>query len=132
MYARSVRRGQFVGNDDAGEVNAAFVSLLASCQLHGIEPWSYLRDRFCLLSGWSRSRVLELAPAHWRQTLGRPDMQQQLDAHIYRHASLGPSPGHCDRRGSLTRIGNGSTLLPTIRDAVRRTATPIRTALRGG
>ena len=30
----------FVGNDEAGEVNAAFVSLLASCQLHGIEPWS--------------------------------------------------------------------------------------------
>ena len=40
-----------MGNDDAGEVNAAFVSLLASCQLHGIEPWSYLRDLFCLMPG---------------------------------------------------------------------------------
>ncbi|MEO8213648.1 MAG: transposase [Myxococcales bacterium] len=29
-----------VGNDDAGEVNAAFVSLLASCKLHDIEPWT--------------------------------------------------------------------------------------------
>ena len=30
-------------------VNAAFTSLLASCALHEIEPWSYLRDLFCLL-----------------------------------------------------------------------------------
>ena len=64
----------FVGNDDAGEVNAAFVSLLASCQLHGIEPWSYLRDLFCLMPSWPRSRVLELAPVHWRQTLARPEV----------------------------------------------------------
>jgi hypothetical protein len=26
----------FVGNDDAGEVNSMFVSLLASCQLHRV------------------------------------------------------------------------------------------------
>ena len=79
-----------MGNDDAGEVNAAFVSLLASCQLHGIEPWSYLRDLFCLMPSWPRSRVLELAPVHWRQTLARPEVQQRLDANIYRSASLAP------------------------------------------
>ena len=61
----------FVGNDDAGAVNAAFVSLLASCQLHGIEPWSYLRDLLCLIPSWPQSRVLELAPACWRQTVER-------------------------------------------------------------
>ena len=75
----------FVGNDDAGEVNAAFVSLLASCQLHDIEPWSYLRDLFCLMPSWPRSRVLELAPLHWR------DVQQRLEANVYRRASFGPS-----------------------------------------
>lgn len=30
----------FVGSDEAGEVNATFVPLLASCRLHGIQPWS--------------------------------------------------------------------------------------------
>jgi hypothetical protein len=25
----------------------SIASLLASCQLHGIEPWGYLRDVFC-------------------------------------------------------------------------------------
>ena len=49
----------FVGSDEAAEVNAAFVSLLASCQLHGIEPWAYLRDLFCLLPSWPVRRVLE-------------------------------------------------------------------------
>jgi transposase len=79
----------FVGNDDAGEVNAAFVSLLASCQLHAIEPWSYLRDVFCLIPGWPLRRVLELAPASWRQTAACSHTHQLLDANIYRRASLG-------------------------------------------
>lgn len=78
----------FVGSDQAADVNAAFVSLLASCQLHGIEPWSYLRDLFCLLPSWRMSRVLELAPACWRQTLEQDDTQQRLAANIYRQATL--------------------------------------------
>ena len=80
----------FVGNDDAAEVNAALVSLLASCQLHGIEPWSYLRDLFCLIPSWPRSRVLELAPVHWNQTLARPEIEHRLETNIYRRASLAP------------------------------------------
>jgi transposase len=90
-----------LGNDDAGEVNTMFVSLLASCQLHRIESWSYLRDLFCLMPSWPRSRVLELAPVHWRQTLERPDVQQRLNANIYRRATLGPSPAVSTRCGLL-------------------------------
>jgi transposase len=81
----------FVGNDDAGEVNAAFVSLLASCRLHGIEPWTYLRDLFCLIPSWPHRRVVALAPASWRQTLARQsDTQQLLDTNVYRRASIAP------------------------------------------
>ena len=79
----------FVGSDDAAEVNAAFVSLLASCQLHDIEPWAYLRDLFCLLPSWPVRRVLELAPLNWKQTLKDSDAQQRLDANIFRRATLG-------------------------------------------
>jgi transposase len=43
-------------------VNAAFVSLLASCSLHEIEPLGYMRDLLCLLPRWPHQRVLELAP----------------------------------------------------------------------
>jgi hypothetical protein len=78
----------FVGSDEAGDVNAAFVSLLASCQLHRIEPWAYLRDLLVLLPRWPASRVLELAPVNWRKTLEQDDTQQRLAADIFRRASL--------------------------------------------
>jgi transposase len=84
----------FVGSDDSAEVNATFVSLLASCQLHDLEPWSYLRDLFCLLPSWPHRRVLELAPANWKQTLQNQETQQRLDANVFRRASLGLLDSH--------------------------------------
>lgn len=65
-----------------------FVSLLASCQMHGVEPWSYLRDLFCLLPSWPASRVLELAPAYWNHTLEQADTQERLAANVFRRALL--------------------------------------------
>lgn len=82
------RNWMFIGNDDAGDVNATFVSLLASCQMHGIEPWSYLRDLLCLLPSWPRRRVLELAPARWEATLQEAETQRLLDANVFRRATL--------------------------------------------
>jgi transposase len=84
----------FVGSDDAAEVNAAFVTLLASCQLHQIEPWTYLRDLFCLLPSWPQRRVLDLAPLNWKQTLQNQDAQQRLDANVFRRATLALLEGH--------------------------------------
>lgn len=78
----------FVGTDEAGEVNAAFVSLLASCGLHGIEPWAYLRDLLCLLPDWPVSRALDLAPVRWNQTLEQEDTQKRLAANPLRTAML--------------------------------------------
>lgn len=82
----------FVGSDEAGDVNAAFVSLLASCQLHRIEPWAYLRDLLTLLPRWPAARVLELAPVSWRQTLEHEDAQRRLAADVFRRASLDLHP----------------------------------------
>ena len=84
----------FLGSDDGGEVNATFVTLLASCQLHDIEPSAYLRDIFCLLPGWNQKRVLELAPVSWEKTLEDSDTQQRLDANIFRQVSLGAMDSH--------------------------------------
>lgn len=79
----------FLGSDDGGEVNAAFVSLLASCQLHGLEPLGYLRDLLCLIPGWPVKQVLELAPVNWRATTQRAEVRAELDANVFRRASLG-------------------------------------------
>jgi len=79
----------FVGSDEGGAVNATFVSLVASCALHGVEPSAYLRDLFCLIPSWPAHRVLELAPMNWATTSVRPEVVKALDANIYRRASLG-------------------------------------------
>lgn len=84
----------FVGSDEGGDVNSTFVTLLASCQMHGLEPWAYLRDILCLLPSWPHKRVLELAPAYWNETLENTDAQQRLDANIYRQATLGELDEH--------------------------------------
>ena len=79
----------FVGSDDAGEVNATFTSLLASCQLHKIEPWSYLRDIFCLLPGWPKHELLDLSPLKWKTTSTRDDVLTALDQNQFRKVTLG-------------------------------------------
>jgi transposase len=78
----------FVGNDEGGSVNARFVSLLASCRLCGVEPWSYLRDLLCLLPRWPAHQLLELSPVEWNRTRERDDVRRALDANHFRKAVL--------------------------------------------
>ena len=63
----------FVGSDDSAEWTCTFVSLVASCQLHGLDPEAYLRDLFRLLPVWPHNRMLELAPKAWLTTRARVD-----------------------------------------------------------
>lgn len=78
----------FVGSEDGAQVNTIFVSLLASCAMHRIEPWAYLRDLFCLLPGWPITKVLDLAPANWPTTLQQSSVQDKLAANIFRAVTL--------------------------------------------
>lgn len=79
----------FVGSDDAAKVNAAFTSLLASCRMLEVEPWSYLRDLLCLLPTWPKHRMLELAPAYWPKTAATTEVQALLASDPYRALTLG-------------------------------------------
>lgn len=81
----------FVGSEDGARVNTTFVSLLASCAMHRIEPWSYLRDLFCVLPSWPIKKVLDLAPANWGTTVREPSTQATLDANIFRRATVLPT-----------------------------------------
>jgi transposase len=63
----------FVGSDESAEWTCTFVSIVASCQLHGLDPEGYLRDLFRLLPVWPQTRFLELSPKHWRATRARLD-----------------------------------------------------------
>ena len=86
------RNWLFLGSEDGALANTTFVSLLASCRLHDIEPLGYLRDLFCLLPSWPRHRVLDLAPAYWQQTLEQVETQHKLDTNVFRRVTLGLPP----------------------------------------
>jgi transposase len=83
------RNWLFLGNDDGGHTNTIFVSLLASCRIHNIEPLGYIRDLLCLLPRWPRSKLLDLAPVNWNKTAQHHQTQELLDANIFRRAALG-------------------------------------------
>jgi transposase len=82
------RNWLFCGSDDGAETNTIFVSLLASCQLHQLEPLAYMRDLLCLLPSWPRHRILDLAPAYWTKTVSAPDVQKKLAANVFRRVVL--------------------------------------------
>ncbi len=46
-------------------------SLIASCQRLGVEPFAYLRDVLDRVSTHPSSRIWELTPRGWRDTIGR-------------------------------------------------------------
>ncbi|MEZ4226702.1 MAG: transposase domain-containing protein [Polyangiaceae bacterium] len=93
----------------------AFTSLLASCRMHDVEPWSYLRDLLCLLPDWPAHRLLELSPLHWTATAQLPEVQRALHDNVYRLTLLGaPAAGGWQQPAPLsaTRFAERIPSLP--------------------
>jgi transposase len=88
------RNWLFLGSEDGGEWNCVFTSLIASARLHSIEPWAYLRDLLILLPDWPKSRVLELSPKFWKQTLKKTDARQRLAANPFYRITAVSSKTH--------------------------------------
>ena len=74
----------FFGSDDHANAAANLFSLIASCQLHGLDSEDYLADIFRVLPYWPRNRFLELAPKYWRATRARlrDDVLAQPMGHV--------------------------------------------------
>ena len=58
----------FAGNDDGGRRGAILYSLIASCQLHSIDPFHYLKDVFRRLPTQPADALAELTPKAWAET----------------------------------------------------------------
>jgi hypothetical protein len=63
----------FFGSDDHAQAAANLFSLIASCQLHGIEPEQYFAELIHVMPYWPRDRYLELSPVYWVKTRARLD-----------------------------------------------------------
>jgi transposase len=61
----------FYGSDTHAEAAAAIFSVIASCRLHKIDPFTYLEEVLRVLPYWPRARYLELAPKSWVATRAR-------------------------------------------------------------
>ena len=61
----------FIGSDDHASAAANLFSLIASCELHRLDPEVYLAELIHVLPYWPRDRYLELAPKHWAATRAR-------------------------------------------------------------
>ncbi|WP_394842284.1 transposase domain-containing protein [Pendulispora brunnea] len=66
----------FLGSDDHAQAAANLFSLIASCQLHGLDSESYLAEIIRVLPHWPRDRYIELAPQYWAVTRARLDPDQ--------------------------------------------------------
>ena len=56
----------FVGNEDAGKRLAGLYSLVASCELNGVNPIAYLADVLTRIDRHPATRIDELLPDAWR------------------------------------------------------------------
>ena len=56
----------FAGHDQGAENWACIASLVETCKLHGIDPYTYLADiLFRLVNLWPNARLDDLLPWNW-------------------------------------------------------------------
>ena len=57
-------------------------SLLVTCKLHGINPYTYLVDVLQRISQHPASRVIELTPRVWKERFADNPLCSVLDRHV--------------------------------------------------
>jgi transposase len=67
----------FFANETGIRWYTTFRSLIASCALHQLNPEIYLEQLLRLAPHWPRSRVLELSPKYWLETVARLDARHR-------------------------------------------------------
>jgi hypothetical protein len=67
----------FFANETGLQWYTTFRSLIASCRLHGLNPQDYLEQLLRLAPHWPVTRMIELAPKYWAQTIAGLDARQR-------------------------------------------------------
>jgi len=62
----------FMGSEEAGERNAVIYTLVENCRMHGIEPYTYLKDVLERLPTTTNQTVEELTPLNWQKNRQQP------------------------------------------------------------
>jgi transposase len=57
---------EFAGSFEGAKRAATLYSLIATCRMHDVEPWSYLKDVLGRIATHPASRIAELTPRGWK------------------------------------------------------------------
>jgi hypothetical protein len=57
----------FFGSEEAGQRSAVVYTLIENCRMHGVEPYTYLKDVLERLPRATNQQVAQLTPLHWKQ-----------------------------------------------------------------
>ena len=72
----------FASSDEGAERACVIYSLLATCKLHGINPFDKLRDVIVRVANHPARDVLALAPKAWKQTAQNVDAAKTAAAAV--------------------------------------------------
>lgn len=67
----------FFGSEDAGVRNAAVYTLIQNCRMHGVEPYSYLKDVLERLPRTTNRHIEELTPLKWKEAKEKQSAVQE-------------------------------------------------------
>ena len=56
----------FFGSDNGGECAEVLMSIIATCKMHGVEPWAYLKDVIETLTIDPQADLRALLPTQWK------------------------------------------------------------------
>jgi transposase len=56
----------FFVSEEAGQRSAVMYTLIENCRLHGVEPYTYLKDVLQRLPRTTNQEVAQLTPLNWR------------------------------------------------------------------
>jgi transposase len=65
----------FFGSEEAGQRSAVIYTLIQNCRLHGVEPYTYLKDVLERLPHTTNREVDQLTPLKWKQAR-QPDLKE--------------------------------------------------------
>jgi len=57
----------FFGSEEAGQRSAVIYTLIQNCRLHGVEPYTYLKDVLERLPHTTNQEIDQLTPLKWQQ-----------------------------------------------------------------
>ena len=62
----------FVGDKDAGQNLAILQTIVATCRLHNVKPYEYIKDVLIRVQRHPQKKIDDLLPQNWSTVFAQP------------------------------------------------------------